>query len=117
MGENLHIDIVAGSSRGNVLGFTKKLFLGLLIYDDMSNTMYIMNITSLEEKKGNVTRLYKRMLAMGFNVCVVNPVHESMNHICFRLGFKQGKMKPPSYTTVVTVWYKKGKKLFTNRCL
>lgn len=102
-------EIRAGSPTGVSLGFTENLFSGYLLKD--GNTISICHIVSFYPKEGNVTRFIKGLLNEGYDVRVVMPVAESMEHICFRLGFKKTKEFSHEYGDIlVDVWIKKGKK-------
>lgn len=101
-------EIRAGSFEGAKLGFTSDLFGGYLIRE--KNTIKICYIVSFYPNEGNVTRFIKKILSMGYNVKVINPVNDSMEHICFRLGFKKMKEFSHEYgDVVIDIWFKKGK--------
>jgi hypothetical protein len=95
--------IETGTSEGDSLGFTEKLFSGWLeIYND--SRLYLYYIISRRKNEGNTRQLINRWISEGYDVRIVMP-STIMKHIISSIGYEQSyEDLSGHYDDVVEVW-------------
>ncbi len=73
-----------GTPAADAIGYTDDLFYGH--FTRKGNSLIIHYIYSLNPREGNVQRLFKKLIATGWDLWVVYPCEE-MQHICKKFGF------------------------------
>jgi hypothetical protein len=82
--------VMPDSKLGRELGFTSDKFAGFMTIKPEVNVITLSVITSLEERKGNVLRLLKKIKKRGYNMDAY-VVSDRMRIILEKFGFKGNK--------------------------
>ncbi len=100
--------ILLDSNFGKELGFTSNLFEGYLW--KTNDIIYISFIVSKQERKGNLTKLFNKILEKGYKIRIPTPIGK-MIAIVKAKGFKQIFVHDELTKETFEVW-EKGEKIY-----